>query len=136
MEEAFSILSKDGVQAVIVQGFFGPYSKRIVPIANKYRIGYMSTDRSAVLDGGLASLSANFPLLYEYAAVYVDKILKGANPASLPVEQPSKFQVTVNRKTAEALGLSLSPICSQQSTRSSIKHTMTACGTTRTSRSA
>jgi putative ABC transport system substrate-binding protein len=42
--------------------------------------------------------------------VYVDKILKGANPASLPVEQPSKFQVTVNKKTAEALGLSLSPI--------------------------
>jgi putative ABC transport system substrate-binding protein len=86
LEEAFSILSKDGVQAVIVQGFFGPYSKRITQIANRYRIGYMSTDRSAVADGGLASLSANFPLLYEYAAVYVDKILKGANLASLPVE--------------------------------------------------
>jgi putative ABC transport system substrate-binding protein len=42
--------------------------------------------------------------------VYVDKLLKGANPASLPVEQPSKFQVTVNSKTAQALGLSLSPI--------------------------
>jgi putative ABC transport system substrate-binding protein len=70
----------------------------------------MSSDRSAVVDGGLVSLSANFPLLYEYAAVYADKILKGANPASLPVEQPSKFQVTVNSKTAQALGLSLSPI--------------------------
>ena len=70
----------------------------------------MSSDRSAVVDGGLASLSANFPLLYEYAALYVDKLLKGANPASLPVEQPSKFQVTVNGKTAQALGLSLSPI--------------------------
>jgi putative ABC transport system substrate-binding protein len=110
LEEAFSILAKDGAQAVIVQGFFGPYSKRILQIANRHRIGYMSTDRSAVADGGLASLSANFPLLYEYAAVYVDKILKGANPASLPVEQPSKFQVTVNSKTAQALGLSLSPI--------------------------
>jgi putative ABC transport system substrate-binding protein len=110
LEEAFSILAKEGAQAVIVQGFFGPYAKRIVPIANKHRIGYMSTDRSAVVDGGLASLSANFPLLYEHAAVYVDKILKGANPASLPVEQPSKFQVTVNSKTAQALGLSLSPI--------------------------
>jgi putative ABC transport system substrate-binding protein len=110
LEEAFSILAKDGAQAVIVQGFFGPYAKRIVPIANKHRIAYMSTDRSAVVDGGLASLSANFPVLYEYAAVYVDKILKGANPASLPVEQPSKFQVTVNSKTAQALGLSLSPI--------------------------
>ena len=110
LEEAFSILAKDGAQAVIAQGFFGPYSKRIVQIANSHRIGYMSTDRSAVADGGLASLSANFPLLYEYAAVYVDKIFKGANPASLPVEQPSKFQVTVNSKTAQALGLSLSPI--------------------------
>jgi hypothetical protein len=52
----------------------------------------MSSDRSAVVDGGLASLSANFPLLYEYAAVYVDKLLKGANPASLPVEQPGLRQ--------------------------------------------
>jgi putative tryptophan/tyrosine transport system substrate-binding protein len=110
LEEAFSLLTKEGAQAVIVQGFFGPYSKRIAQLANSYRIGYMSTDRSAVVDGGLASLSANFPLLYEYAAVYVDKLLKGANPASLPVEQPSKFQVTVNSKTAQALGLSLSPI--------------------------
>jgi len=110
LEEAFSILAKDGAQAVIVQGFFSPYSKRIVQIANSHRIGYMSTDRSAVADGALASLSANFPVLYEYAAVYVDKILKGANPASLPVEQPNKFQVTVNSKTAQMLGLSLSPI--------------------------
>ena len=97
-------------QAVIVQGFFGPYSKRIAQLAISHRIGYMSSDRSAVVDGGLVSISANFPLLYEYAAVYVDKLLKGANPASLPVEQPSKFQVTVNSKTAQALGLSLSPI--------------------------
>ena len=110
LEEAFSDLAKEGAQAVIVQGFFGPYSKRIAQLAISHRIGYMSSDRSAVVDGGLASLSANFPLLYEYAAVYVDKLLKGANPASLPVEQPSKFQVTVNSKTAQTLGLSLSPI--------------------------
>jgi ABC-type uncharacterized transport system substrate-binding protein len=110
LEEAFSILTKDGAQAVIVQGFFGPYAKRIVQLANRHRIAYLSSDRSAVVDGGLASISANFPLLYEYAAVYVDKLLKGASPASLPVEQPSKFQVTVNGKTAQALGLSLSPV--------------------------
>jgi putative ABC transport system substrate-binding protein len=108
-EEAFSIMAKDGAQAVIVQGFFGPYAKRILEIANRHRIAYMSTDRSAVADGGLASVSANFPLLYEHAATYVDKILKGANPSSLPVEQPSKFQVTVNNKTVQALGLSVSP---------------------------
>jgi putative ABC transport system substrate-binding protein len=110
LEEAFSILAKENAQAVIVQGFLGPHSTRIVQSANKYRIGSMFSDRSAVADGGMASFSANFPLLYEHAAVYVDKILKGANPASLPVEQPSKFQVTVNSKTAQMLGLSLSPI--------------------------
>lgn len=59
--------------------------------------------------GAWLSISANFLVLNERAAIYVDKILKGANPASLPVEQPSKFQVTVNNKTAQALGLSISP---------------------------
>jgi putative ABC transport system substrate-binding protein len=110
LEEAFSVFNKEGAQAVIAQGFFSPYSKRIAQLAISHRVGYMSTDRSAVVDGGLASFSANFPVLYEQAAVYVDKLLKGANPASLPVEQPSKFQVTANRKTSQALGLSLSPI--------------------------
>jgi putative ABC transport system substrate-binding protein len=64
--------------------------------------------------GVLVSISANFPALYEQAATYVDKILKGANPARLPVEQPSKFQVTVNNKTAQALGLSISPTLAAQ----------------------
>jgi putative tryptophan/tyrosine transport system substrate-binding protein len=108
-EEAISIMAKDGAQAVIVQGFFGPYAKQVLQVTNKYRIAYMSTDRSAVAEGGLASMSANFTALYEQAATYVDRILKGANPATLPVEQPSKFQVTVNNKTARALGLSISP---------------------------
>jgi putative ABC transport system substrate-binding protein len=109
LEEAFSLMAKDGAQAVIVQGFFGPSASRIVQIANRYRIGFMSTDRSAVAAGGLVSISANFPLLYEQAATYVDRILKGANPARLPVEQPSKFQITINNRTAQALGLSISP---------------------------
>jgi len=109
LEEAFSLMAKDGAQAVIVQGFFGPFASRIVQIANRHRIGYMSNDRSAVAAGGLVSVSANFPVLYEQAATYVDKILKGADPARLPVEQPSKFQITVNNRTIQALGLSISP---------------------------
>jgi putative ABC transport system substrate-binding protein len=113
-DDAFSTMAKDNAQAVIVQGFFGPYAKTIVQITNNRRIAYMSTDRSAVADGGLVSISANFPVLYEQAATYVDKILKGANPARLPVEQPSKFQVTVNNKTAQALGLSISPTLAAQ----------------------
>jgi putative tryptophan/tyrosine transport system substrate-binding protein len=60
-------------------------------------------------EGGLVSIAANLPDLYERAAFYVDKILKGAKPADLPVEQPTKFPVVLNMKTAKALGLVLSP---------------------------
>jgi putative tryptophan/tyrosine transport system substrate-binding protein len=57
----------------------------------------------------LISISANFPLLYERSASYVDKIIKGAKPVDLPVEQPTRFQVVLNTKTARALGLTISP---------------------------
>jgi len=57
----------------------------------------------------LVSMAANFPELYERAAFCVDKILKGAKSADLPVEQPTKFQVAINMKTAQALGLTISP---------------------------
>ena len=55
--------------------------------------------------GGLLTYTVNFPHLYYRAATYVDKILKGAKPADLPVEQPTKFELVVNLKTAKALGL-------------------------------
>jgi putative ABC transport system substrate-binding protein len=108
-EEAFADLARAKTQAVIVQPFFDPHTKALLQLANKHRIAYMSPGRAAVADGGLVSISANFLLLYERAASYVDRIIKGANPASLPVEQPSKFQVVVNSKTAQALGLTITP---------------------------
>jgi len=108
-DEAFSLMSRDGAQAVVSQGFFDPHSKLLVQFAQRHRMGLMTNGRAVVSDGGLVSLSANFPMLYERSAIYVDKILKGANPVTLPVEQPSKFQVTLNNKTAQALGLSISP---------------------------
>jgi putative tryptophan/tyrosine transport system substrate-binding protein len=66
----------------------------------------MSTDDADRCD---ISISANFLELYERAAAYVDKIIKGATPGNLPVEQPTKFQVVLNMKTARALGLAVSP---------------------------
>jgi putative ABC transport system substrate-binding protein len=106
---AFSAMDKAGAQAVIIQLFFDPYRAILIDLAAKHRLAYMSGSRDVVAAGGLVSVAANLPELYERAAVYVDKILKGAKPAGLPVEQPTKFQVAINMKTAQALGLTVSP---------------------------
>jgi putative ABC transport system substrate-binding protein len=102
-------MDKARVQAVIIQAFFDPYHAILIDLATKYRLAYMSSSRDVTAAGGLVSMAANLPELYERAAFYVDKILKGAKPADLPVEQPTKFQVAINRKTAKALGLTISP---------------------------
>jgi putative tryptophan/tyrosine transport system substrate-binding protein len=109
MRSAFAAIAKAGTQAVIVQPFFDPHHVIIIELAAKYRLAYMSSSRDVVAAGGLISMAANYPELHERAAFYVDKILKGARPADLPVEQPTKFQVMINMKTAKALGLTISP---------------------------
>jgi putative ABC transport system substrate-binding protein len=109
-EAAFETMAKTGVQAVIVQGFFDPYRARLIPLQMKYRLVYMSPSRDTTVAGALVSLSSDYVLLYERAAVYIDKILKGANPGELPVEQPTKFQAVVNLKTARDLGLTISSL--------------------------
>jgi putative ABC transport system substrate-binding protein len=106
---AFATMAKAEAQAVIVMPFFDPHRAILVELAAKHRLAYMSGSRDATAAGGLVSMAANFPELYERAAFYVDKILKGAKPADLPVEQPTKFQVAINMKTAQALGLTISP---------------------------
>ena len=106
---AFAEMGKANVQAVVVQAFFDPYRGTLVDLASKYRLPYMSGNKEVTAAGGLVSMAANWSQLYERAAFYVDKILKGAKPGDLPVEQPTKFDVTLNMKTAQALGLTISP---------------------------
>ena len=106
---AFAEMGKANVQAVVVQAFFDPYRGTLIDLASKYRLPYMSGNREVTAAGGLVSMAANWSQLFERAAFYVDKILKGAKPGDLPVEQPTKFVVTLNMKTAQALGLTISP---------------------------
>jgi ABC-type uncharacterized transport system substrate-binding protein len=106
---AFAEMGKANVQAVVVQAFFDPYRGTLIDLASKYRLPYMSGNKEVTAAGGLVSVAANWSQLYERAAFYVDKILKGAKPGELPVEQPTKFDVTLNMKTAQALGLTISP---------------------------
>jgi putative ABC transport system substrate-binding protein len=83
--------------------------KRIADFALKTRLPSMHGRREAVDAGGLMSYGADLPDSYRHVAVYVDKILKGAKPADLPVEQPTKFELAINLKTAKQIGLTIPP---------------------------
>ena len=105
-----SILA-DRPDALIVHG--GPLAYRnmadILGFAARHRLPTAHDDRTFVLAGGLLSYGPNYADLLRRAAVYVDKILRGAKPADLPVEQPTKFELLINLKTAKALGLTIPP---------------------------
>jgi putative ABC transport system substrate-binding protein len=83
--------------------------KRIVELAGKYRLPAIYPQNEFVDEGGLMSYGADYADLYRRAAVYVDKILKGAKPADLPVQQATKFEFVINLKAAKQIGLTLSP---------------------------
>jgi putative ABC transport system substrate-binding protein len=85
-------------------------AKLIVELAAKHRLPALYTSREFVDLGGLISFGVSYPDLYRRAATYVDKILKGTKPADLPVEQPTKFELVINLKTAKALGLTVPPM--------------------------
>jgi putative tryptophan/tyrosine transport system substrate-binding protein len=90
-------------------GAFLVHLTRIVQLAAKTRLPAMYGQRGYVDAGGLASYGPSAPESFRRAATFVDKILKGAKPGDLPVEQPTKFELVINLKTAKALGLTIPP---------------------------
>ena len=100
---------KQGAGAVMVLGSptLFEYQRRIGELVTKARLPVISAWSSLPESGGLMSYGADIPEMFRSAAVYVDKILKGARPADLPVEQPTKFELVINGKAARALGLTI-----------------------------
>ena len=111
LESAFTAIARAEAQALFVLSF-GPYSakrQRLAELAIRHRLPTMFADRVHVEAGGLMSYGADLGDLFRRGAIYVDKILRGAKPADLPVEQPTKFELVINAKTAKALGLTIPP---------------------------
>ena len=111
LESAFAAMARARAQAVLVLGaaIFLAERQRVAELAIKHRLPTMSMLKDVVDAGGLMSYSPNYDDLYRRGAIYVDKILKGAKPAALPVEQATKFELVINLKTARALGLTIPP---------------------------
>ena len=109
LESAFQTAKQKQVNAIMTTAtrtFFAE-RKRIVELAGKYRLPAIYFQKEFVDEGGLMSYGADFDDLYRRAAVYVDKILKGAKPADLPVQQATKFEFVINLKAAKQIGLTI-----------------------------
>jgi len=111
LDGAFQAAAKGGANAVITitDAALLRNSNRIANLATKNRLPSMYEGRTWVEAGGLISYSADDLDAYRRAATYVDKILKGAKPADLPIEQPTKFELVINLKTAQRIGLIIPP---------------------------
>jgi putative ABC transport system substrate-binding protein len=110
-DRAFSEMTRARADALTVlpSAMFGSEPRRLVDLAAKNRLPAVYLSREFVDAGGLMSYGPNIADLFRRAATYVDKILKGAKPADLPVEQPTKFELVINLKAAKALGLTIPP---------------------------
>ncbi len=111
IEIAFRAASKGRVEAVLALGsaVLNSYRKQVADLAAKNQLPTIYDRREFVDDGGLLSYGVSLDDLHRRAAVYVDKILKGANPADLPVEQPTKFEFVINLNAAKQIGLTIPP---------------------------
>jgi putative ABC transport system substrate-binding protein len=111
LDAAFAAMTRERIDAVFVADnpFFLAQRARLLDLAARNRLPTMFGNRDFVLAGGLMSYGVDYSELFRQAAGYVDRILKGARPADLPVEQPTKFDLIVNLKAARTLGLTIPP---------------------------
>jgi len=112
LEAAFAAMAKERANALLVtaDAMLATQRKRILPLVEKARLPAMYVQTpSWVENGGLMSYSASLPDQFRKVATYVDKILKGAKPADLPVQQPTKFEFIINLKAAKQIGLAIPP---------------------------
>jgi ABC-type uncharacterized transport system substrate-binding protein len=116
LDRAVMDMTRVQTDGLIVPGtaMFLSERRRIVELAAKHRLPAVYAWREGVDAGGFMSYGPNFPDLFRRAAAYVDKILKGAKPGDLPVEQPEKFELVINLKTAKALALTIPPALLQR----------------------
>jgi putative tryptophan/tyrosine transport system substrate-binding protein len=110
-EKAYVAMRKQRASAVIIilTSFTNNHRKQLISLALKNRLPSVCEQSEWTNDGCLISYGPNVLLLFRRAAIYVDKILKGAKPADLPVEQPMKFELVINLKTAKQIGLTIPP---------------------------
>jgi putative ABC transport system substrate-binding protein len=108
---AFAAMAKQRVEAVVVvaDALFVTHRARLADLEAKYRLPSMHSLRANAEAGGLMSYGPDLVAVWRRAAVFVDRILRGAKPADLPVEQPTKYELVINFKTAKALGLTIPP---------------------------
>jgi putative ABC transport system substrate-binding protein len=109
LADALDLLPTTGTQALLNAGdpLLSNQDTKIIDFANKHRLPTLFENKTFAEKGALMSFGPNFRALHRRAADYVDKILKGARPADLPIEQPTKFELVINMKTAKALGFTI-----------------------------
>jgi ABC-type uncharacterized transport system substrate-binding protein len=110
-EPAFAAMVRGQADALLAfeDSMFWLHRRRLAELEAKHRLPTMHDLREFVATGSLMAYGPDLADLFRRAAIYVDKILKGAKPANLPVEQPTKFDFVINLKTAKALGLTIPP---------------------------
>jgi putative ABC transport system substrate-binding protein len=109
LTDVFSAMTRDRIEALIVVNspFIYTERRKIIELALKHKMPAMYGGAEYVEAGGLLSYAPSYPEMFRHAAIYVDKILKGAKPGDLPIEAPTRIEFVINLKTAKALGITI-----------------------------